>query len=368
MKNCHRASGVIPVNEELVFPGKVIKGEGAADNIDAGPYRAPFLFSDPYVLKTYGAGILKSNPSVKTIVFSGEVCPKESYRVRRILAEAGADCLYAIGGGKVMDLAKIVKKDVNGIYGTNQEKAVPSLKLVNIPTSASTCASMTPVSVMYDKDGAYQDTVDSATADEVIIDYNIFYKLPIGFFAAGAADAAAKYYEALAAGKTMKGGVNAMDAAAFSIAASSLQKLKELIYMRWEKFGEAERRELADLNIISSGLASCAGRYTVMGFYAHAMAYAATHIETARQYLHGEHVAAALVMQEGMLNNKKNMAEIRSMFEIIDVPMDLTAIGIKKQDLKQLFDVFTAIDTREQISSGTSKKMEYSKMEAYLYG
>jgi glycerol dehydrogenase-like iron-containing ADH family enzyme len=354
MKNFHRVSGEISNKEELVFPGKVIKGEGTVDNIDAGPYKAPFLFSGPFVMKTFGKDLLKNNPGIRTITFSGEVWPGELYRVKKALADARADCLFAMGGGKAMDLAKLVKNDL------------PDMKLVNIPTSAATCAAMTPVSVMYDREGAYSDTIDSAVPDEVVMDYRIFYRLPIGFFAAGAADAISKYYETLAARRVLKKELNALDDAAFSIAEASKDKLKDIIYLKWDRVAEAERRELADINIIMSGMASCTGRYSVMGLFAHGMAHAATHMEKAGEFLHGEHVSAGLVIQEGMLNNKKNIAEIKSMFEIMDVPMGLSAIGVKKDDLKQLYAAFEKIDNREKISVYAPGKLLYNKLQAYL--
>jgi len=170
MKSFHLAGNFAPVADNLAFPARITQGEGTINSIQTGPGRAPFLFSGKYVLKKYGRALLEAFPGIKTATFGGEVWPGELYRVRRILAESGADCLLAFGGGKVMDLAKLVKKDI------------PSLKLINIPTSAATCAAMTPVAVMYDNDGAYKDTIDTPVADEVIIDHEIFYDLPMSFF------------------------------------------------------------------------------------------------------------------------------------------------------------------------------------------
>src|ERR1035437_2363297 len=223
MKNHHRISGGVFNNEEFLFPAKITRGEGEIDKIDAGPYKAPFLFAGPYVMKTYGSRLIKNNPGIKTCVFTGQVWPGEFYRVKKAAADAKTDVIYAMGGGKVMDLAKLVKKDM------------PCLRLVNIPTSAATCAAMTPVSVMYTQDGVYADTIDSAVPDEVIIDYKVMEKLPMPFFAAGAADTLAKYYETAAARKILKNDLNLFDDMSYSMSYGPKVSLEKIIYLKWHK-------------------------------------------------------------------------------------------------------------------------------------
>ena len=354
MKNYHRLSGETYSSEELLFPSKVTKGEGELDKIDAGPYRAPFLFAGHYVMKTYGARLIKNNPDMKHMVFGGQVWPGEFYRIKKAVIDSKVDALYAMGGGKVMDLAKLVKKDL------------PGLKLINIPTSAATCAAMTPVSVMYTKDGEYAGTIDSAVPDEVIVDYDIMSALPLPFFAAGAADALAKYYETFAARRALKKELNVFDEMSFTISSGCKDALKKIIYLKWHKADAAVKKELADINIIQAGLASCAGRYSITGLIAHAAAHAATAVKPARQYLHGEHAAAGLIMQETMLKGKKHLVELNSFFEIMELPLGLAGIGIKKPDLKLFFDKYTAIDNTEKISVYAGKKLVYNTLEAYL--
>jgi glycerol dehydrogenase-like iron-containing ADH family enzyme len=354
MKNQHRASGEAYNSEEFLFPSLIKKGEGELGKIDAGPYKAPFLFGGPYVMKAYGAQLMKNNPEVIHTVFNGQVWPGEFYRIKKAVADSKADALYAMGGGKVMDLAKLIKKDI------------PGIRLINIPTSAATCAAMTPVSVMYTKEGEYSDTIDSAVPDEVVVDYTIMSALPMPFFAAGAADALAKYYETLAARRALKGGLNGFDGLSFAISGACREALKNIIYLKWHKADDAVRKELADINIIQSGLASCAGRFSVTGLIAHAAAHAATAVSSARQYLHGEHAAAGLIMQETMLKGKKNLVELNSFFEIMELPLGLAGIGIKKPDLKVFFDKYTAIDRAEKISVYAGKKLVYNTLEAYL--
>ena len=120
--------------------------------------------------------------------------------------------------------------------------------------------------------------------------------------------------------------------------------------MKWHKADNIIKRELTDINIVSSGMASCLGRYSMTGLVAHAAAHAATGIDAARLFLHGEHVAAGLIVQETLLKGKKNLSELKSFFEIMELPQGLAGISIKKQDLKVFFDKYQAIDKAEKIS------------------
>lgn len=338
----------------MVFPARITQGEGTINSIQTGPCRAPFLFSGKYVLKKYGRAILEAFPGLKTVTFGGEVWPGELYRVRRILAESGADCLLAFGGGKVMDLAKLVKKDIT------------SLKLINIPTSAATCAAMTPVAVMYDKAGAYKDTIDTPVADEVIIDHEIFYDLPMGFFAAGAIDALAKFYETAAASGNTGNGGGMFDEAVLSMALSCRERMIRAVTGGWARQDRALKRELTGLNIVLAGIISCLGKNTITGLMAHAVAHALTHISGAKRFLHGEHVSLGLVIQESVFRNRKNLGEIKEMAGIMDTPVSFSGVGMKKGDLKDFFEAYNAIDRREKISVYAPEKLMYNKLSVFL--
>ncbi|MCE5299799.1 MAG: iron-containing alcohol dehydrogenase [Spirochaetia bacterium] len=355
MKQFHR--GLVPqFNEKASFPAEVVRGEGMIESVlyDEGAHRAPFVFADEYVMKVYGAKIKKSNPSLASLKFSGSIDPGEFYRVKSTLAQAGSGLLVAMGGGKTMDLAKLVKRDM------------PSIKLINIPTSAATCAAMTPVAVMYDKQGVYMDTLDAAVPDTVVIDYCVMDALPSGFFAAGACDAAAKYFETLAAAKKLKKSLTPVDTACLAMAADNFKRIKDMAFLKWSRLDSTAKRELAEINIVLSGMVSCLGVSTITALTAHAAAHAFTASPGARQYLHGEHMAPALLLQEEMLKNTKNSTLLASMFECMELGVSLSQIGVKKQDLKDVFALYEKIEIREKISVYSGKKPVYNDFERFL--
>jgi len=319
-----------------ISPGKIIKGSGViqeANNAITDPSKS-ILIADRYIMKQYGN--LISSRQVKSVIFKGEVCPSEIYRIKKIISENGIKEVISMGGGKAMDIAKLAKRDIGGI------------KLTLIPTSCATCAAYTAVSVIYNEDHSYMDTVDVPTADNLFIDYEIFGRLPSGFYAAGIADTLAKYYETAAYRKYTK--VQTLDDnMVFETAKSIYKRLKEIIIKKWAKLDGPLKRELTDINIIYSGIVSTMGKYSVTSSIAHAISYAMTIIPETREFLHGEHVAMGLMIEETAVKNEKNLWEIETFFEIIDLPKRWQSFRIKKNQLKDIFGFYIKIRDKEKI-------------------
>jgi uncharacterized oxidoreductase len=317
------------------FPGKVIKRQGAAGGSAGMAEGKTALLAGSYVMKTFGPEI-KGGRGLENIMFSGECSPGEFFRVKTLLLEKSIKTLIAAGGGKTLDLAKYIKRDI------------PGLKLINIPTSAATCAAYTPITVLYDERGVYMDTLDTACPDIIILDYRIFDALPMPFFAAGAVDTLAKYYEsAVFTGNSAD--KDSYDVFICETARQVYMKLKKLIMKKWAKPGAGLRRELAEINIIDSGIISCLGRFSVTSGIAHAAAHALTLSEGARRFLHGEHVAAGLVIQEIYLNNKAMLGEVEALSAVMDVPARLSGLGVRQEEIPDIAAFYKKIISREKI-------------------
>ncbi len=338
--------------EYFLSPFKIIKGDGILGEINkiiTNPQEA-VLIADSYIMKTYGC---KISNEINEVLFKGEVCPSEIYRIKKIVTEKGIKQIMAMGGGKTMDIAKIIKSGFENI------------KLILVPTSCATCAAFTAVSVVYNENHSYMDTIDVPTADYLLIDYEIFNKVPAAFFAAGVADTLAKYYEIVAFRKYEKK-LRLMDEVVYDMAKFLYKRLKSILLKKWIKADGLVKKEIADINIVLSGMVSTLGRYSVTSSVAHAISYAMTSISASRQFLHGEHVAMGLIIQESLLKNKKNLAEIESIFEIIDIPKRFSNFGIKKAELHALYEFYLKIKAKEKIHIPIKDDLMYNIFGKYM--
>lgn len=357
------------------FPGKIISSEGAAALASVEIKGKAALLADNYVIKLFGP-IIKSGVEIENLVFPGKCSPGSFFTLKNILMDKNIETLIAAGGGKAMDLAKYLKREIPGLF------------LINIPTSAATCAAATPVSVLYDEAGVYMDTLDTVCPDAVIIDYKIFYDLPMPFFAAGAMDSLAKYYEAAAYSENTKE-QDPYDLFMLQTMKRSYMRLKKLILEKWARPDLALKKELTDIIITDSAQLSCLGRFTVTAGLAHAIAHSATASAGAREFLHGEHVAAGLIVQEQFLNsevkspsggasakadqnskfknkdktgtqNAERLAEIEALAAIMDLPVSFPALGVGKKELPEAEKLYNSIVSREKIFIPERDEMVYN--------
>lgn len=90
-----------------------------------------------------------------------------------LLKNCGADCIIAVGGGSVMDMAKLIRffhsysGEVTGKYFEKQQEL---LSLIVMPTTSGTGAEVTHFSVIYKDKVKY-----SVEHDDMLSDYAIIY-------------------------------------------------------------------------------------------------------------------------------------------------------------------------------------------------
>lgn len=100
-----------------------------------------------------------------------------------IAKKDGFDVIVGVGGGVMMDFAKLVAN-------------IAGLPIINIPTSSATCACYTPLSVCYTKEGLTVGTSHFENeVNAVLADPEILVKQPVRLLLAGVFDALAKFPE-----------------------------------------------------------------------------------------------------------------------------------------------------------------------------
>jgi len=183
------------VFNKAVFPGKYIQGVGAVGEL-------------PGLVNLLGRrGLILASPSVKANVlpecgvdadfgamgvelFCGECCKSEIKRLKAIVDQEQVDVVIGMGGGKVIDTAKIVADQA-------------SIPVIIVPTIASTDAPCSGCAVVYSEEGVFDSVYyQKANPAAVLVDTGILAAAPVRFLVAGMGDALATWFEARSCERT----------------------------------------------------------------------------------------------------------------------------------------------------------------------
>lgn len=189
----------------LSMPHVVFSGENALDNIKnviGAEDKKIAVFTDKGII---GAGLLdvplaKIKELGKEVTLFDDLAAEPTYeQVQTVVDEfkkAGADFIVAVGGGSVMDTAKLASVLATDEYGVkelldNPGMAKKWIKTLMIPTTAGTGAEATPNAIVAVPEKELKVGIVNADmiADFVILDAEMIKKLPRKIAAATGVDA-----------------------------------------------------------------------------------------------------------------------------------------------------------------------------------
>jgi glycerol dehydrogenase len=194
----------IPLPSITEFPSKYIQGRNVLST--AGYYLKPLganylIIGGMKSLEAVGEKLITSiatHEIYSTIeTYAGDCTEKEIERLAVLGRKNSVNAVMGVGGGKVIDTAKVVAKFLN----------VP---VAIIPTVASTDAPTSAVSVIYNENGEFSHYVYYNNPDLVLTDTEIIAKSPKRYLISGMGGAIGVSYEAeacmLSRAKTTAGG------------------------------------------------------------------------------------------------------------------------------------------------------------------
>ena len=305
-----------------------------------------------------GNGILAQLPKYlsrygnKVLVIAGETAKQvtisylQNTDLEIIYAEAIDDCsdanlallgqivqqetphvIVGIGGGKVLDTAKLI---------AHQHK----LPIATVPTTGATCAAWTALSNVYDADGAFDyDVTLDRCPDLMIVDYDVIATAPKRTLVSGIGDAIAKWYESsVSSGSSDK-----------TMVIAAVQEARILRDILFQKSAEAIAnpnsqvwREVVDATVCLAGAIGGIGGANCRTVAAHAIHNALTHLHQTHGTLHGEKVAYGILVQlrleefQGNQLAASSRHQLLKFYQEIGLPTTLADLGLSQVTLAEL--------------------------------
>lgn len=289
-------------------------------------------------------------------------CNDEAAKAFAALAkEDGFDVIVGVGGGVIMDLAKL----------TAHFAALP---IINIPTSCATCAAYTPLSVRYTPEGRTVGTMHfEKEVDAVLVDTEIMAKQPARLLLAGVFDALAKFVE-IKHRFSREGAEYPLGLDwAYVLSAHSYSELlkKSEVCLSNMRDGviSGTVEEVVFTVIAATGVISGIARGSNQTALAHKF-YEATRVlfpKESRQYLHGEIVGVGLLLQNKFNGEEGESEELLEMMKRYSMPSSVSSVGVKTTE-ETLRDYYRLLEGSSAITEGgADAKTKLGEVLSYIW-
>ncbi len=295
-------------------PGKYYQGPGLINHLAelTGQFgKSAYVIIDTFFYESFKKKLTEqfkeAGNSLFADLFGGQCSENEIVRGLANATQAGADIIVGIGGGKTLDTAKDIANRMR-------------LPVIIIPTTASTDAPTSGLSVVYKENGEH-DHVDwyKKNPDVILVDSEIIAAAPPRFLIAGMGDALATYFEARAHKQSNTGNPDTMNGGDLLPTRAGMAIAKECYDTLLSK-GEAALKavcagaltpaveDIIETNTLLSGLGfentGCSG--------AHSIANGLTVLPEAKKLLHGECVAFGTLVE--LIAEGADTEEIKTVF------------------------------------------------------
>lgn len=308
---------------EEIRPGanRYINGQGAVDDLDRvmADYQQAIVVTGE---KSYAAFQQNYHGEVTCPVFryDGSASDEDGHAIAK-QAPVQTDVVIGIGGGRVLDTAKVTAETLKA-------------DLISVPTLASNCAPFTPVGAIYHPVGHTFKYVEyfKKAPTVTIVDYNIMLTTPHDFFVAGIGDTLAKWYEM--EGIT-RGHIN--DLPVFTRLSYQTAKVIKNTLVDSAQTALADLEEgrvspaFTDVVDCIIGIASEVGGFGVSDGRmagAHAVHNGLSYIEETHEILHGSKVAYGILVQLAQTGDQAEIETLLPFYRGIGLPTNLAELHI----------------------------------------
>lgn len=265
--------------------------------------------------------------TTRIVDFEGECTMAEIQRLNQICREEDIQVIAGVGGGKVIDTAKAVSHYMK-------------LGLVVVPTTASSDAPCSALSIIYKEDGGLDQLLWlRANPDIVLVDVALIAMAPAHLLAVGMGDAMATWYEMKECWRrdadNFCGG--RITLAARAIAKECCRTLKKEGYQAYLAVQEhcvtPALEHVVEANTLLSGIGFESGGICA----AHPINNGIAELPETHAKMHGEKVAFSLICQLVLAGeSEETIDEIVTFFSKIGLPVTLAELGVDEITEEQL--------------------------------
>lgn len=296
------------------------------------------------------------------IVHNGTCNDERAEEIAALANAEGYDVIVGVGGGVIMDFAKLC-----GYFA--------HLPVVNVPTSAATCAAYTPLSVRYTPEGKTVGTLHyEYEVDEVLVDTRVMLTQPVRLLLAGVFDALAKFVEI-----KQRFHPDSEDAFpmgldyAYVLAVRSFTTLCRDIEgciadMKAGKITPRVDHVIFTL-IAATGVVSGIARGSNQTALGHKFYENTRYLfpDTARPYLHGEIVGIGLILQNHFNGEPEQNDFLLGIMKKYNMPCNIAAVGITPDaaTMEVYYERLCACSAMEE--SGESERSRLYEALKYLW-
>lgn len=325
-------------SQAIVFqsPSKYIQQRGALKHI--GEYvRATFpktkracILTSQRLRTRYLQELKQSLVDPVDCDFGGECCMTHLQLLEKQLEGTGVDHVVAFGGGKLLDMAKLLAHKLD-------------LKCIIVPSIAATDAPCIALSVLYTDEGNFVDyEFYHKPSDMVIVDSEVIANAPVKFLVAGMGDAMSTYYEARACLRNPKA-TSLIAPCKYRppmIARAIAQECLQILYTHGAQAkADCEANTMSEAldpvieaNILMSGLGAESGGLAI----AHGLHNAMTLLPATHSLMHGEKVAYGTIVQLLYERDIDEAIKVVRFNKTVGLPTTLADLHIDAEDGAQL--------------------------------
>lgn len=275
--------------------------------------------------------------------YEGKQCTIENInRLVEIVKQRNVDVIIGVGGGKVLDMVRGASHFVD-------------LKVVLVPTSLSTNASGSGLTIVYSEEGLIQQKwAMPVLPDLVIADLSILIATPPFMLISGMGDAMGSAMEALSRIKAMGLRDHVTDTAWYAT-----ESIMRVVMTRGREALEACKHKQitpAYESIVPCILNACGGvRSFRFSFVPHLLDDVLLHFEATHKLAHGYRIAYGVIIQ--MLYDNRSLEDIHAYLDFcvdLGLPINFEQLGIPDVDKDDLYRY-----TAEMIASPTCTEGGY---------